>query len=109
MHDFVLFIHKIVHKMAGGSRIRKERNSDCSPQAQSRQQRMTESEEGSFIHALHKYVILSLFLALFLYLCKFLYVYPTVFPTITPQFVRKENLYLFLWNIFGPCSLPDGS
>ena len=28
-----------------GSWIRKERNSDCSPQAQSRQQRMTESEE----------------------------------------------------------------
>ena len=27
-----------------GSWIRKERNSDCSPQAQSRQQRMTESE-----------------------------------------------------------------
>ena len=48
-----------------GSWIRKERNSDCSPQAQSRQQRMTESEEGGFIHALHKYVILSLFLALF--------------------------------------------
>ena len=28
-----------------GSWIHKERNSDCSPQAQSRQQRMTESEE----------------------------------------------------------------
>ena len=86
MHDFVLFIHKIVHKMAGGgSWIRKERNSDCSPQAQSRQQRMTESEEGSFIHILHKYVILSLFLAHFLYLCNFLYTYPTNLPTITPQ------------------------
>lgn len=53
--------------------------------AQSRQQRMTESEEGSFIRALHNYVVLSLLSAHFLYLYKFLYTYPTTLPTIAPQ------------------------
>ena len=53
--------------------------------AQSRQQRMTESKEGSFICALHNYVVLSLLSAHFLYLYKFLYTYPTALPTIAPQ------------------------
>ena len=48
--------------------------------AQSRQQRMTESKEGSFIRALHNYVVLSLLSAHFLYLYKFLYTYPTIKP-----------------------------
>ena len=62
---------------------------------------MTESEEDSFIHTLHKYLILSLFMAHFLYLCNFLYAYPTIFPTITPQFVRKRKFILvsleYIW------------
>ena len=61
---------------------------------------MTESEEDSFIHASHKYVILSLFMAHFLYLCKFLYTYPTNFPTITPQ--QSRHCFTFLYN-----ELPD--
>ena len=71
-----------------GSRIHKERNSDCPPQAQSRQQRMTESEANWFLEKT------SFFARFWAKNHRFLRFSSKSFPNFPQSYIHKQLYYI---------------